>query len=73
MILWKMYLSSEDTKKNFVYYIDKKDLNEVLLYLKKIKSEINDIESQDSFREIFKELSYDFKKNLKMTSLPMNI
>ncbi|GAB6887829.1 ATP-binding protein [Desulfothermus okinawensis JCM 13304] len=49
-------------EKNFVYYIDKKDLNEVLLYLKKIKSEINDIESQDSFREIFKELSYDFKK-----------
>ncbi len=49
-------------EKNFVYFIDKKDLNEVLLYLKKIKSEINNIKDQDAFKDIFEELSSDFKR-----------
>ncbi|WP_461833177.1 sensor histidine kinase [Desulfothermus sp.] len=49
-------------EKNFVYFIDKKDLNEVLLYLKKIKSEINNIKDQDAFKDIFEELSSDFRR-----------
>ncbi len=49
-------------EKNFVYFIDKKDLNEMLLYLKKIKSEINNIKDQEAFKDIFEELSSDFKR-----------